>query len=260
MSPDDPTLDRRAFHRTALGALFSYSLLGTLAACDAFPRAIGPIAQAWLRDMQDLAESVKSGAIEQVEWQARAEELFRRVEVSELLALLDFERLVQRARFEDPREPAVPARLPRVAGLPRELSFGHLVFGLKRGQAVPPHGHHNMATGFVVLDGRFRARHFDRLEDHPDHMLVRPTIDATFTPGMCSTVSDYRDNVHWFVAESERGFLFNVHVHHIDPTLTSHGRIGVDPTGAPLADGTIVAPKLDRGESFRRFGNDPSVA
>ncbi len=31
-------------------------------------------------------------------------------------------------------------------------------------------------------------------------MIIKPTIDRKFSPGECSTVSDYKDNVHWFQA------------------------------------------------------------
>jgi hypothetical protein len=257
---DPPTLDRREFQRAAVGAIASYTLLGTLAACGEFPRAVAPIAAAWLRDMEELAQAVKGHAIEQVEWQARAEELFARTPLPELCALLDLERLVRRARSLDPREAGLPARFPRVEGLPHPSTFGSLVFALRRGQAVPPHGHHNMTTGFVVLEGRFHGRHFDRLEQEAEHWLLAPTIDRAFTPGMASTISDHRDNVHWFVAESERGFLFNVHVHHIEPALAVNGRKYLDPTVAPLPDGRIRAPLLARDDAFARFGGGKGLA
>ena len=251
-------LSRRAFHRGALGGsigtLFSYSLLGSLAGCDAFPREVAPEARAWMADMQDLAGSVKGGAIAQVEWQDRAEALFARVDPRDLMQLIDFERLARTARLDRVAKTALPVNLPRVEGLPDELAFGDLFFALNPGNAVPPHGHLNMVTGFVVLQGRFRARHFDRLEDHPDHMLLVPTIDRTFLPGDASTISDHRDNVHWFLAEGERGYLFNVHVHHLDPAVDQHGRILVDPTVAPLADGRIRAPKIDEERCRALFG------
>ena len=43
---------------------------------------------------------------------------------------------------------------------------------MKKGRSVVPHGHDNMATGFLVLKGDFRGRHYDRLEDHADHYLI----------------------------------------------------------------------------------------
>ena len=256
----DTDLDRREFHRGTLGTIFSYTLLGTLAACGEFPRAIDPIAAAWLADMEDLAQAVKGHAIEQLTWQERAEALFARAPLAELCRMLDFQRLARRARFGDPREAGIETVVPRVAGLPHPLTFGHMLFGLRRGQAVPPHGHLNMATGFLVLEGVFHGRHFERLEMHEDHWKLRPTIDATFQVGMSSTISEERDNVHWFVAESPRGFLFNVHVHRIDPERTANGRVHLDPTGPAASDGSIRAPKLDAPEAFARFGGGRGLA
>jgi hypothetical protein len=117
-----------------------------------------------------------------------------------------------------------------------------------------------MATGFLVLEGEFHGRHFERLEMHADHWRLLPTIDATFRVGMASTISDFRDNVHWFVAESPRGFLFNVHVHQIDPDQAAHGRVHLDPTAAPDGDGSIHAPKLAAPEAFARFGGGRGLA
>ena len=89
------------------------------------------------------------------------------------------------------------------AGLPKNPVFGRQIFAMKKGRSVVPHGHDNMATGFLVLKGDFRGRHYDRLEDHADHYLIRPTIDRAFKPGEFSTISDHKDNIHWFTAESE---------------------------------------------------------
>ena len=250
-APSSPALTRRQLG-AAVGTIFSYSLLGTLCACDAFPRAVGPTARAWLADMQELAAAVKGAALRPTEWQAAAERLFGQVDRTEFLAMIDFEALVRQQRKTG--DVAVDPRLPRVEGLPEKLDFGTFLFCLRRGQAIPPHGHYNMVTGFVVLDGQFHARHFDRLEEDEDHMLLAPTIDETFTVGSSSTISDEKDNVHWFETQSEVGYLFNVHVHHVDPADAKHGRVYVDPTGAPLADGRIRAPKLDREASFARFG------
>ena len=88
---------------------------------------------------------------------------------------------------------------------------------MKKGRSVVPHGHDNMATGFLVLKGKFRGRHYDRVEDRSDHYIIRPTIDRVFKPGEFSTISDHKDNIHWFTAEDEAGFIFNVHVVETNP-------------------------------------------
>ncbi len=54
-----------------------------------------------------------------------------------------------------------------------------------------------MATAFLILQGDFQGKHYDRLEDDKEHMIIRPTIDREFHPGEYSTVTDVKDNVHW---------------------------------------------------------------
>jgi hypothetical protein len=111
-----------------------------------------------------------------------------------------------------------------------------------------------MATAFLVLRGEFHGRHYDRVEDHKDHMIIRPTIDRGFEPGDYSTVSDHKDNVHWFTANSETGFIFNIHVLNVDPTAKKNGRVYVDPNGEKLSDDRIKAPKIKSAEAFNKFG------
>ncbi len=112
-----------------------------------------------------------------------------------------------------------------------------------------------MATGFLVIKGNLRGRHYDRVEDHKDHYIVRPTIDRSFAPGEFSTVCDHRDNVHWFTAETETAFIFNVHVLETNPENPKPpGRVYVDPVGEKLAGGLVKAPKVTYGQVNRMYG------
>jgi hypothetical protein len=112
-----------------------------------------------------------------------------------------------------------------------------------------------MATGFIILSGELRGRHYDRVEDHKDHYVIRPTIDRRFSPGEYSTISDHKDNVHWFEAESETAFVFNIHVMNTNPeNPKSPGRVYVDPLGEKLAGGLIRAPKISYGKVNQLYG------
>jgi hypothetical protein len=126
---------------------------------------------------------------------------------------------------------------------------------LKKDRAVVPHGHSNMCTGFIVLRGTFRGRHYDRLESHKDHYIIKPTIDREFTAGGASTISDHKDNIHWFQCTSESGYIFNAHVIGYDPTIKeASGRLYLDPEGEKLAGGLIKAPKMTSGECHKKYG------
>jgi len=70
-----------------------------------------------------------------------------------------------------------------------------------------------------------------------------------------STISDHKDNVHWFTAESESGFIFNVHVTETNPENARRpGRLYVDLMGEPLAGGLIKAPKITYGQANQLYG------
>jgi hypothetical protein len=112
-----------------------------------------------------------------------------------------------------------------------------------------------MCTGFIILRGTFAGKHYDRVEDHPKHYLIKPTIDRAFKAGEFSTVSDHKDNVHWFKATSETAFIFNVHVIGYDPKIKgSSGRLYLDPEGEKVKGGLILAKKMTSSECHKKYG------
>src|SRR4051812_42863860 len=62
----------------------------------------------------------------------------------------------------------------------------------------------------VVLRGKFHVRHFERIADEPDYLILRPTIDALSEPGDLSSISDERDNVHWLLATDGPAYPLDV--------------------------------------------------
>jgi hypothetical protein len=213
-------ISRREFQQQTLGSLLTWSLLNTLLTADA--------------------------------WQKQVETLFAKVDLPEMLKFVDFEKLTRNVKPPEYGEMSLRATLPKVEGLPTELVFGHQVFALGKGRSVVPHGHDNMSTAFLILQGEFHGRHFDRLEDDEQHMIIKPTLDKTFGVGGCSTVSDFKDNVHWFKSNSDRSFIFNIHV--ISMNAGPSGRVYVDPNGEKLSGGRIKARKIDHTEANKLYG------
>lgn len=248
------SLTRRQFAQQSLGGLLTYSLLQTLFVHDAFGDEMKQLAAKWLKDLNDLSQDVKGAKLKQTDWQAKVAELYDKVDLADTLKFIDFEKLTANIKFRDQGELSLRARLPQVEGLPTDLVFGHQVFALTKDRSVVPHGHNNMATAFLILKGNFRGRHFDRLEDDGQHMVIRPTIDRAFAPGEHSTVSDFKDNVHWFTATSDRAFIFNIHVMNVDPAKKENGRVYIDPNGEKLSEGRIRARRISAAEVFKLYG------
>ena len=252
-APARPT--RRAFTRQALGSLLTFSLLDTLLGHDLLADEVKPLTVRWLNDVNQLGLDVRDSKLKQLQWQVKVEELFAQVDLPDLLRLIDFDKLTAGIELEDHGAKSLRCSFPEIAGLPTEWAFGRQIFALKEGRSVVPHGHNNMATAFLILKGDFHGRHYDRVQDEPEHFIIRPTIDRKFTPGECSTVSDFKDNIHWFKAQTEPAFIFNIHVLGVDPASANPtGRLYLDPNGEMLEDGLVRARRIDYEEVNKLYG------
>ncbi|HIF33972.1 MAG: hypothetical protein ABGX07_08340 [Pirellulaceae bacterium] len=245
-------ITRREFAQTTIGSLLTYSLLETIVQTDVLGDEVAPIADQWLRELQTLGQDIKGTKISQVQWQKSVEDLFKKIDLADITKAINYEQLVKTTKFKDRGEHSTRPKLPQVEGLPTRLIFGTQVFALKKNRSVVPHGHNNMATAFVILDGKFHGRHYDRLEDDKQSMIIKPTIDRQFGRSDCSTVSDTKDNVHWFKATSQTGFIFNIHVLSVKPGRT--GRVYVDPDGEKLSGGRIRARIIKSDEAYKKYG------
>lgn len=132
-------------------------------------------------------------------------------------------------------------------GLARQLSIRADVIIVRAGEQIPPHGHSQVVSGFYVLTGRVAVRHYDRVEERGDHVLLRKSIDAEMAAGGFTTNSEYHQNIHWLLGIAPVSYLFrftvtDVPVKRFSGSAHDHSRAYVDPTGVPDASGLIHAP------------------
>jgi hypothetical protein len=209
----------------------------------------------WFAELATMTQDLRERKLKDTEFQAMMEALYRRVDLPELIRAVRLEDLEKSAILPDHGAVSLGFDLSRVEGVPAQPGFGKQIFGVKKGRSIIPHGHSNMCTGFIVLKGTFRGRHYDRVATQSDHYLIRPTIDRTFKPGELSTISDHKDNVHWFESLSETGFVFNIHVIGYDPAIKdASGRLYLDPLGERVDGGLVRAKKLTYVECNEKFG------
>jgi len=246
---------RRSFNQKMLGSLVAYGLIETLFAGDLFADAVKPVINKWLVDLNTLSQDLKSQKLKDIDFQTKLEELYKQVDFQELIKLVELDRLAKDLKYPARGTANLGIDLAKVEGVPSKLVFGKQIFAMKKNRSVVPHGHDNMSTGFIILRGTFAGKHYDRVEDHKDHYLIKPTIDRTFKPAECSTISDHKDNVHWFKADSEIGFIFNVHVmgYNKENPKTA-ARVYVDPEGEKVAGGLILAKKMTSAECHKKYG------
>ena len=247
---------RRRFLGDILRLAPTYVLLQFLFARDLFAEAERPAAHQWLLRIQEASHALRGGEIPAAQWQKELESLFGGVTLPELMSFIDFDRLARAIERPSDRAAAQAVVLPPVEGLPRPQDFGTKVFVLGPGVAIVPHGHRNMASMHVVLSGEVRLRHFERVRDEAEHLIIRPTIDRKSGPGDCSTISSQKDNIHWFRNLGDAAFTLDFIVDNLDPRLGFPYRMDfVDAAGGDRLEGDLVrAPRISFERALALYG------
>ncbi len=249
------TPDRRQFSRQALGSLVAFGFIEAVWSRDLFADAIKPTIADWLKDLVTMTTDLRGQKLTDLQFQKKLEELYKRVDLQALVGLVKLDEIEKKSKLPDSGALSAGIDFKKVEGLPGELTFGKQIFGCKKGRSIVPHGHLNMCTGFIVLKGEWHGRHYDRVETLKDHFVIKPTIDQTFKAGELSTISDHKDNVHWFRAATESAYIFNVHVNGYDPTIKgTSGRLYLDPDGEKLSGGLVKAAKMTSEACHKKYG------
>ncbi|WP_439629267.1 hypothetical protein [Gemmata sp.] len=245
---------RREFHSRLLGSAITFGLVEFLHTRNLFADAVKPTVDKWFGELTAMARDLKDGKLTDLEFQTKMEDLYKQVDLKALCGLVKLDD-VEKKPLPDSGAANVGFDLSKVAGLPANLGFGKQIFGCKKGKSIVPHGHANMCTGFIVLKGKWHGKHYDRVETHKDHYVIKPTIDREFEPGDLSTISDHKDNIHWFRSLSDAAYIFNVHVIGYDPTIKdAGGRLYLDPEGEKLSGGLVKALKMSSADCHKKYG------
>jgi hypothetical protein len=248
-------LSRRNFSSQLLGSLLTFSLVKSLNHVNVLAKSFEPIARRWLIEMEEVTQQLRQGKVKTTEWQNQIESLLSRVDLNDLLTAIDYDKLAKTAVFPEDHESAEDVDFSHSPGLPAELSFSPYFYAMKKGTAIVPHGHRNMTSMHMMLKGQSHGWQFERVSDEAQYVTIKPTNDRVLDVGVVTTVSDERNNIHWFKALSEPVFMFNIGVFRLNPSKDFSGRDYVDPIGGEkLGNGLIRARRLEVKEAYQRYG------
>lgn len=217
-------LSRRNFNTSLLSSLFTLSLVETLCGNELIARPVHTVANGWLVEVEEASRAMTKQQIKQVEWQRKIADIFARVEQKDLLRAIDFDRLSKKLKLVGSHEGVIETNPPRSTGMPAELSFSTVIYAMKKGGTIPPHCHRNMTSMHMPIGGTSHGWHFDRIADEAQHLIIQPTEDKALPHGEVTTVSDEKNNVHWFEATSDVAYLFNILVMDVNPAINGGGR------------------------------------
>ncbi len=237
---DELGLTRRGLLASGFAAFTTFALLAEVSCAKPARRMA---ARDWIERQAELARALRQGTLKPRDWMTEIERLAAEVDLKELMAEVNRAQVTASALppTNDPHKRSV--RFIDDRGEPRKLGFAAALFDFSPTNVITPHGHKNMVSSHLVVEGAFRVRNFDRLRDEDGAMIVKPSRDYVAKTGMISAISSARDNIHWFVPQGGPARTFDVIISGIDPAQPSYEINAIDPLGGTLLeDGAIRAP------------------
>src|SRR5436190_14369648 len=124
-------MNRRDF----TGTVLTYGLLQLLWARDLFAGEVKPVVGQWFKELNDLGRDLKGQKIKDVEFQAKMEELYKKVDLAELVQFIELDRLAEKVKLPDNGAHSAGFDLGKVEGL-GSPAFGKQICCMKKGRAV----------------------------------------------------------------------------------------------------------------------------
>lgn len=248
-------ISRRKFGKQLVSLITTYSLLESLFITDAFGKRIKPITDHWANQLNTICQDLKKSSLSQTQWQDQIEQLLASVEMDDLLKFIDFEKLTNNFQFAELGVSTNPVIFPSIEGLPKNTVFVKKIFGLQKDRAIIPHGHSNMTSSHLVLKGELDLRQFEKVGEEENHLLVKPTVHRIAKVGDASSISDERNNIHWFVANSAHAFTLDVIMLDLGGKQYDIHNIDIR-DGEILSDGLIRAEKMDVDSALKKYGKE----
>lgn len=247
-------MNRRTFSKTMLTTVLGWSLIDFLSLPGLLAKPLREKHQDFVRALHARSLDLREERISPRDWQDAIEALLRDVDLDDLFKAIDFEHLRKGFPFADLGVATRPIQLDLPQGM-EKLSFHWKVFGVQEGRAIIPHGHANMASAHLVLDGRFDLRHYDLLLKEKEHLIMRPTIHQESSRGEVSSISDEHNNIHWFRTLSRHAFTLDVIM--TDLQGKAYDIYNIDSYEAESIDeGLLRAPILDVETALKKYGKE----
>lgn len=253
--------DRREFLKQSaeLFAIATFLHFGFVAR--AWSKPIAPLMNRWFKEVTDLCHSVKNGKVSPIEWQDTIQILYSQIPLFEIVRYTNVDQVIKTVKYPKEKLGAIhDVPWPEIQGFPKVQPFGHKLFVYKKGSCTPPHAHNHLVSAHLVLKGSIHARTYDRIKDLEKAILINPVKDVVVNSGAVISMSDARENVHWFEGVSDVSVSFDIPVPGIEPKKQyaipeeAYNQIYLDPTVKPNLSGKIEAPVIKFEDSVKKFG------
>lgn len=210
----------------------------------------------FVSSIADICHDLANGSINNIAWHNKIDTLLATKlddrNLSHLSQLVELEKIKKDFQFPDKGRTSMPVNLGIDAiNKKNQTIVKSKILAINANRGIPPHVHDHMSTLSIVLSGKVRLRQFERLGEHKEQLLVRPTADQYQTAGDWSTISSDRSNLHWFNAGKSPVFILNINIENLGGKAKPGIRVAVEQT--PGKANIFTADYISKEEAERRF-------
>jgi hypothetical protein len=245
-------MDRRQVNKHMLQLLSGFLLVDTALGTKSLSAAVKPIITDWATELNTYCLDLYSDRISQQIWQQQVAQLFNHIPLSDIVAYIDFEKLKKGIELPDLGVNARTIPFPEIDELPKTVYF-QKIFGLKKDRAIIPHGHSNMVSSHVVLQGDFHLRHYDKINQEGEFLTIQPSQERIIHAGDHSSISDSTDNIHWFIAKSHAAYTFDVILINLNEEAYDIHNLDMD-TATDIGNGHLRVKEMDVETALKKYG------
>ncbi len=245
---------RRDFLTGSIAAVATIALCRAASSTGIVPASLRADINEFLAGLHEQTQQLRRGEAPTHQWRSSVGEFLHRVDFNDLLAAIDFKELAHAIPLAERGVSTSALQLDHENG--ERLSFISKIFAVGAGRSVIPHGHENMVSAHIVLDGQFHVRQFDKVATEQDALLIRQTVDRIDRAGAYSSIGLEDDNVHWLTAEGGPAYTLDIIVLGVDETHpVNFDILNIDPDAAvEVSPGILRAPRLSVAEALEKYG------
>ena len=105
-------MNRREF----TGTVLAYGLIQMLWARDLFAADVKPVVGQWFKDLNTLGQDLKGQKLKDVEFQAKMEELYKKVDLAELVSFVELDKIAEKSNSRTTARSARGFDLSKIEG------------------------------------------------------------------------------------------------------------------------------------------------
>jgi hypothetical protein len=244
---------RRSFLGSAIKIAGLWTIITAGLSRNAFAANLETDIKTWAARIQEESARLRAGAITDARWRDALDELTAHIAIEDVLQAIDFNRLKTETPFAEKGVSTARVALPGFNG--KRLAFTSKIFAIGPGRAIIPHGHENMISAHLVLDGEMRLRQYDKLAREHNTLLIEPSVDKIIGPGAISSISLTGDNIHWMTTETGAWTLDIILTNINEKAEKAYDIFNLDmDAAAPSAGGALRAPIIGVADALRKYG------